>query len=187
MRRSLPLALTLAWLCATGAGAHPFESFGLEELMPPTQGRLGVQLQSMTPELREFMRAPEDRGVLVVRISKDSAAEKAGLRVGDVIVAIDGEAARDTRDVVQPVLRAEENAALEIEIVRDGEARTLSAVVAGKPAVPFSRSEPMRWLERELPGLGAELEKRMGELEQRFEELEGRLKDQLKAKPERET
>jgi membrane-associated protease RseP (regulator of RpoE activity) len=184
MRRPLALALGAAWLAAAAASSHPFH---LEEAAPPAHGRLGVQLQPMTPELREFMRAPEDRGVLVVRVTKGSPAARAGLRVGDVIVAVAGEPARDTRDVVGAVTSAEENTELEIEVVREGTSRKLRATLAGKPAPPLAQGDPLRWLQRGMPGLGEELEKRMQELEERLEQLERRVESALPAEPKRKT
>ncbi len=173
-------ALLTGGVLAAAASAHP-SVFG--ELVPP-HGRLGVQLQSMTPELREFMDAPEDRGVLVVRVREGSAAEKAGLRVGDVIVAIGGEPIHDTSDVVQEVVSAEENAQVEIEISREGKAQTVTAVLAGKPGEPRA---PFSWFQRGMPPFGPELEKRLEELERRLEELERKLEGAPPAKPERTT
>ena len=180
MRHRIAASFAVALFAVASASADPqhrgrdgeplfFERFA------PTQGRLGVQLEDMTPELREFMRAPEDRGVLVVRVNEDSAAEKAGVRVGDVIVAIGDEPVRATHEVVRRVMGAEKDAELAIEVVRDGKPTKLAATLSGEPLVP---PRAMRWMERDLPELRERLEERMGELERRLEELEQRLKDE---------
>jgi S1-C subfamily serine protease len=59
-------------------------------LLAPGTIRLGLRIESMTPELREFFGAPEDQGVLVSSVVADSPAAEAGMRVGDVIVSVDG-------------------------------------------------------------------------------------------------
>ena len=51
---------------------------------------LGVSLNDITPELREYFGGSKDAGVLVGSVEEGSPAAKAGFRVGDVIVAVDG-------------------------------------------------------------------------------------------------
>lgn len=55
-------------------------------------GFLGVELMPLTPELRAHFGVPGDRGVMVARVLEDSPAARAGLQVGDVVTAIEGEA-----------------------------------------------------------------------------------------------
>jgi hypothetical protein len=55
------------------------------------QNYIGVSLQELTPELCQHFGVKEGRGLLVAKVLEDSPAEKAGLRVGDVIVSADGE------------------------------------------------------------------------------------------------
>lgn len=138
----------------------------------PGYARLGVRLQDMTPELREFLRAPKDRGVLVVRVDEKSAAENAGLRVGDVLVAIGGEPVRETFEVVHAVMTADAGARLALAVVREGQKRTLDAALAGEPPLAAG---PMRWMERRMPELREELEQRLRDIEARMQELEKRL------------
>ncbi|NIM63076.1 MAG: PDZ domain-containing protein, partial [Acidobacteria bacterium] len=53
--------------------------------------RLGVSLVGVTGDLREHLGAERDEGVLVGRVLEDTPAEDAGVEVGDLIVAVDGE------------------------------------------------------------------------------------------------
>ena len=186
--RHLSRALCLILLAAASANASPQ---GFEEFIP-SHGRLGVQLQSMTPELREYLHAPPDRGVLVVRVNEDSAADKAGVRVGDVIVAAGGEPVSETREIVRAVMRAEQAARLALEVVRDGKTRTLEATLTGEPfrpgqLLPDGAQAPLRRFERALPELREQFEQRIDELERRLQELEQKLEGALSAKPERKT
>src|SRR5665647_908272 len=50
--------------------------------------RLGVMVVGLNPELRTFFGAPEDSGLLVAQVAPDSAAARAGIRVGDVITRL---------------------------------------------------------------------------------------------------
>ncbi|HKQ60384.1 MAG TPA: PDZ domain-containing protein [Candidatus Polarisedimenticolaceae bacterium] len=80
---------------------------------------LGVNLTDATPELREHLGGPRDRGVLVSRVVDDSAAERAGIHVGDLIVDVDGERIDGSGDLIEAIhSRAGETFTL--RVVRDG-------------------------------------------------------------------
>jgi hypothetical protein len=68
---------------------------------PPGQARLGVMVMAMTPELRQSMGAPQGRGVLVAKVEPGSAAARAGIRAGDVLVRVGSTPVRSRGDVVQ--------------------------------------------------------------------------------------
>lgn len=142
---------------------------------PEGRGRVGIQVQPMTPELREHMRAPKDAGVLVVRVDPGSPAAQAGVEVGDVVTRAGGEPVDSPHDLIARVARAPEGEKLALELVREGKSRTLEVTPAGAPFAGHG-------FERFLPGgfhPGFEaLERRLDELEQRLEELERRLPEQ---------
>jgi Do/DeqQ family serine protease len=56
------------------------------------RGRLGIAIQDLTPDLKEALRVPVGHGAVVTRVDPNSPAETAGLKSGDVIVAVDGRA-----------------------------------------------------------------------------------------------
>jgi Do/DeqQ family serine protease len=56
------------------------------------RGRLGIAIQDLTPDLRDALRVPAKQGAVVTRVDPKSPAEAAGLKSGDVIVAVDGRA-----------------------------------------------------------------------------------------------
>src|ERR1700730_13682853 len=70
------------------------------------RGYLGVELSELTPELRAHFGAPESAGVMVARVVAASPAEKAGLKIGDIIASLDGkpvESSWDGRSRVRPL------------------------------------------------------------------------------------
>ncbi len=87
---------------------------------------LGVQLVEPTAELREHLGGPGDAGVLVSKVLPGMPAEDAGVEVGDLIVAIDGEEVEDAGDLVSG-LKGKHGETVELEIVRDGRSLTLDA------------------------------------------------------------
>lgn len=89
---------------------------------------LGVHLTEVTPELREHLGARDTVGVLVNKIVEDSAAEDAGVRVGDLIVDVDGDEISSTNDL-RHALSERAGETFSIEVVRDGRPMTLSVTL----------------------------------------------------------
>ena len=94
------------------------------------RGYLGVQLLNLTPELRQHFGAPRQSGVLVSRVLQGAPAAAAGVRVGDVITAIEGEPVGTTSQLVGRIGRRREGDEIELEVVRERSARTLRATLA---------------------------------------------------------
>ncbi len=60
---------------------------------------MGVSLTSLTNQLREYFGVEKNEGVLVNSVEKDSPAERAGLKAGDVLLAVDGRKVTDASEV----------------------------------------------------------------------------------------
>ena len=90
---------------------------------------LGVGLVDITPELRDFYGAREEAGVLISRVEDESPAATAGLRVGDVITAVEGEAAASASTVARLVRRFDPEDEVQIDVVRAGAPETLTATL----------------------------------------------------------
>ncbi len=95
----------------------------------PGAGRLGVTVQEMGDQLREHFGA--EAGVLVTSVSPDSAAARAGIKAGDVITTVAGKKIETTGDLVRAVRAADNDAEVEIGIVRDRKAQTLKVRLEG--------------------------------------------------------
>jgi membrane-associated protease RseP (regulator of RpoE activity) len=162
-------------VAAPPGGAPPFHEwlFG--------RGRIGIRVQPLTPELREHFGAPSDRGVLVSEVESDRPAEKAGLRVGDVIVSVDGQAISKPGGLAGVLRRAPQGASLSIEVIREGEALTLE--VEPDDPTPLIDQETQEWMEgfgRHLEKGGRHLERRLEELERRMEELQREFEERMR-------
>jgi hypothetical protein len=91
------------------------------------RGFLGVGLTEMTPELRAHFGVPEESGVMVSRVEAGSPAEKAGLKVGDVITAVDGKPVQVSWDVRAQIGEGEDGQQVPLEVWRNGKVQTLTA------------------------------------------------------------
>jgi membrane-associated protease RseP (regulator of RpoE activity) len=97
------------------------------------RGYIGVTLLEITPELRAHFGAPKDAGVLVSGVTADTPADKAGLEVGDVFIAVDGKRADWSGDVSREIRDRKAGETVSIEVVRGGAARKLTVTVEERP------------------------------------------------------
>ena len=93
------------------------------------RGQLGVVIQEVTRDLAKQFGLSETKGVLVSQVNKDSPAEKAGLKVGDVIVRYDGNAVEDVRHLRNLVAATAPGTKIKIGIIRNGHEETLTATI----------------------------------------------------------
>jgi serine protease Do len=91
------------------------------------RGFLGVSIQDLTPELAEEFGIQAARGALVAEVVENSAAAAAGLKRGDVIVAIDGRPVADSRSLRLQIGQIRPGRDVEVRYVRDGRERTATA------------------------------------------------------------
>lgn len=111
--------------------ARPFELPGV--LRFSRGGRLGVTIESIDDQLAEYFGVKE--GVLVKSVRDGSAAQKAGIKAGDVITAINGSKVYESSDVNRALERLETGGEFTVEIVRDKKTQSLK----GKIGQPESR------------------------------------------------
>ncbi|MCM3879586.1 MAG: PDZ domain-containing protein [Vicinamibacterales bacterium] len=102
------------------------------------RGRLGVSVQDVTPELAEYFGVKS--GVLVVSVSPDSPAAKAGLKAGDVITAVDGKTVSSPGDLMRALPTGEGAHEVAVAYVRDKQQHSAKALL--EPRAP--RNPPRR-------------------------------------------
>jgi serine protease Do len=99
-----------------------------------TRGWMGVQIQSVTPEIAESLGMKEARGAIVDEPRSGSPAEKAGIKAGDVITALNGTAVKDSRDVARRVGMLAPGSSVKFDITREGKSQTVSVTLAEMPS-----------------------------------------------------
>ncbi|HYY94220.1 MAG TPA: DegQ family serine endoprotease [Pyrinomonadaceae bacterium] len=93
------------------------------------RGQLGVYVQGVTEDLAQSLGLKEARGIIVSGVQKGSAAEKAGLKQGDVITAINGNAVNDANELRNLVAATQPGSDVTLTIVRDGREQQLKATL----------------------------------------------------------
>jgi serine protease Do len=93
------------------------------------RGYLGVQMQPLTDTLARAVGLPNDQGVLVDAVTKDSPAAHANLQQGDVITGFNGHPITGTRDLAMAVANTPSGKAVSMTVWRDGHSRNESITV----------------------------------------------------------
>jgi Do/DeqQ family serine protease len=92
-----------------------------------SRGRLGVGIQSITPELAASLNLKDSRGVLVGSVEEGGPAEKAGVKMYDVITQINGARVDDSNSLRNRVAATPPGSDITVTVQRDGRELTLHA------------------------------------------------------------
>lgn len=152
---------------------------GFELLLPGPRAYLGVSLISLSPELREHFGAPKDAGVMVESVQNDSPADKAGVKVGDIVLSIDGDDVKSSGDLRKGLRDKKEGDSVRLEVLRGRARQTIVATVKERDMPRMLKLDELPTLV-DSPEFRARLQRVGGDcndLQNRIKELETRLKD----------
>jgi len=94
-----------------------------------TRGWLGVQSQSVTPELAKSFGLEGEKGALVSEVVKDTPAEKAGVKGGDIILTFDGKPVHDAGELSRIVAVTAPGKKVQVKILRNGKEESLEVTL----------------------------------------------------------
>jgi serine protease Do len=97
------------------------------------RGWIGVQIQTVTPELAEALGLDKPQGALVADVVADAPAAEAGLKAGDVILSFDDKPVDSMQALPRLVAATEAGRSVDVAILRNGDRETLSLDVAAMP------------------------------------------------------
>jgi serine protease DegQ len=106
------------------------------------RGRLGIMIQDLTPALAQALSIGVDRGALVTGVDSGSAAARAGVKAGDVVVALDGSPIEDSTQLRNRIGLTREGETVKLGLWRDGSRLDLDVRVTATPAEPPATSTP---------------------------------------------
>ena len=101
----------------------------LRESGKVTRGYLGVRFQPLTADLAKSFGLESDKGALIASVEKDTPAEKAGLKAGDVIIEYDGKQITEGNELPRYVAATPVDKKVRIVIYRNGAKQNISLVV----------------------------------------------------------
>ena len=109
-----------------------------------SRGYMGVTIQPVTEELARSFGLKQAKGALVNDVIKGSPADKAGIRQGDVITALNGSEVKDPSHLQRLVAETGVGKTAKISIFRDGKERELSISLASADSAPKQRQREER-------------------------------------------
>ena len=96
-----------------------------------SRGVLGVTIQNLSQELATAMELDDEtQGVVVSSVAPDSAAEKAGIQVGDVIVGLNGRAVSNLNELRNRLGMMPVGERVRVELLREGRRQTVTATIS---------------------------------------------------------
>ncbi len=98
-----------------------------------TRGFVGVNPQDITPELAESLGLPEARGALVSNVTRASPADKAGLKTGDVITAINDKPIQDSKAAMTVIASLKPGAEAKFSLIRSQKEITATVTIGKRP------------------------------------------------------
>lgn len=98
-----------------------------------TRGFLGLIPNDVTPEIAKYYKIDEAKGVIISNISKDSAAEKAGLKDDDIVLQVNGEEIKNAMDFRNTIAFMSPGTKITMKILRDHKEMEVTAVLGTKP------------------------------------------------------
>ncbi|MFQ5488441.1 MAG: Do family serine endopeptidase [Gammaproteobacteria bacterium] len=97
------------------------------------RGWLGVEIQSLTPELAESFGMPDTKGIIIAGILRSGPADRAGLKAGDIITQIKGQAVDNATTALNLIAQTPPGESIPLQGVRNGQPFTLAATVGRRP------------------------------------------------------
>lgn len=131
-----------------------------------TRPWIGVMIQELTPELAEEFKVKE--GVLIGDVMRGAPAQKAGIKRGDVVTAVDGKKVKTPFELRRQILNKKVGQKVMITLIRDGVKKSITVVTVEKPSevpeieakAPEEIKKERRWLEMDVSSITPQLKRR---------------------------
>src|SRR6266567_4672987 len=108
----------------------------LKEKGSVARGWLGVQIQTVTPEIAESLGLKKAEGALVAEPQPGTPAIKAGIKSGDIITSLDDQPVKDSRDLARKIAGLPPGTSIKLGTVRGGQPKTLTVTLGELPNTP---------------------------------------------------
>ena len=129
------------------------------------RGWLGVEIQPVSQDIADSLNVKTTSGALIARDQPDSPAIAAGIKAGDIITAVNGEAVADPKELARKIASLGPRKHVDLAILRDGAAQTVGLTLGTLPGEKEAKAEtpaPAKGGQTELAKLGLTLEAARG-------------------------
>ncbi|HKV97486.1 MAG TPA: DegQ family serine endoprotease [Gammaproteobacteria bacterium] len=105
------------------------------------RGMLGVQVQTLTPELAQALKLAQNQGAVVMQVVPGSQAQKAGIKPNDVIVSVNGNPVSSAQDVSNVIGLLRVGTPVTLGILRNGQQITIQAKIGNTQSEKIASAE----------------------------------------------
>jgi len=132
---------------------------------PITRGMLGIQINDLSQDMAESLNLKDTKGVIIIDVIKDSAAEKAELKRYDVIIEFNGKKVEQANEFKNRVSMVQPGTRVKLLVIRDGKKKTIEAELASRSEIKETAKTSQETLEKlglEVQNLTDDLTERLG-------------------------
>jgi serine protease DegQ len=98
-----------------------------------TRGWIGVEVQDISPELAESFRLTDAKGTLIAGVLRGGPADRAGVKPGDILIAVENETVTDSSTMLNLIAALEPGKAAKLKILRNREELQIEVSVGKRP------------------------------------------------------
>ncbi len=113
---------------------------GCDGMVMKKRGFLGVHMVAITKELKQYFGVAEGQGVLIGQVGTDSPAAKAGVKVGDILIEVDGKPVDSARTAQKLVAKMKDGQKATLKVIRNKKPHTLTATMVEKEKLQVEMS-----------------------------------------------
>ncbi|MGQ0834600.1 MAG: Do family serine endopeptidase [Gammaproteobacteria bacterium] len=117
------------------------------------RGLLGVQIQAVTSDIAQSLGLGATHGALVTQVVEGSAAEKAGIKAGDVVTSVNGQTVKSNTELRNAIGLMRVGDKVDIGLLRDGSSHRVTATIAETPPVAETTVADATPIHRGLEGV----------------------------------
>lgn len=107
-----------------------------------TRGWIGIEAQDITPELAESFRLSKPQGALIAGVLRNSPADRAGLRAGDILLTIEGKPVIDSGSMLNLIAALKPNQKATVQIARAEQTISISILIGKRPIPAIASEQP---------------------------------------------
>src|SRR5690606_24072874 len=98
-----------------------------------TRGYIGVEPQDLTPELAEAFKLPRKDGALIAGVMRNGPADRAGVKVGDILVEVEGQQVTNTVTMLNVIAQLKPGSTARFRFVRDSDTVEIPIRIGTRP------------------------------------------------------
>ena len=98
-----------------------------------TRGWIGIEVQEITPELAESFKLADTKGALIAGVMRGSPADRAGIRPGDILLAVAGKSVSNAQAMLEAIAGLTPGTQVPLKLRRDGKEIDLGVAIAKRP------------------------------------------------------